>query len=140
MEETTETLYVGSELVEQTNIVEDINLASVLYESGRTEDFTIDQWEAVKSTEKYEGGEVALRKFGKAIEGIYTILLDEHADLNAHSWILDRVGEKVGVNYRDALAALFGEIDPRVIPLAKIEGVLEQERIKNEAAEEEVAE
>ena len=126
-EEKKQDLFVGGKKVDAFHVSAGTNLVGVLYVSGKSEDFTAEQWEGVRSETPYEEGEVSVRKYAGLIGRIIRELRDARVDLKAHEWILERVSTSIGENYRQAIAKVFGKPNPESIMLAEIDLVLKEE-------------
>ena len=119
-------IYIGQDIVKEISENKEVDLVGVLYESGRNEDFTVEQWEAVKSDKAYPDGEVSIRKFESVIKRIIGDMVDVRATLKDHSFILERVGESIGTNYRTSIAKQFGKSKPEDIMLIEIDEILKR--------------
>ena len=116
--------FVGQSQVKEIAENKKVDLVGVLYENGKNEDFTVEQWEAVKSDKVYPDGEVPTRKFEALMVRIIKELVEARVTLKDHSFILERVGESIGLNYRKSIAKQFGKDKPEDITLIEIHEIL----------------
>jgi hypothetical protein len=118
--------FVGSRKVKTFHVSAGTNLVGVLYEDGYNEDFTAEQWEGVRSETAYDDGMISINKYEKLCQRIIKELVNARVDLKAHEWILERVSQSIGENYRLAIAKVFGTKKPEDIMLAQIDMTLKQ--------------
>lgn len=121
------TYYVGKSGVESIQVTENIDLVGVLYKNGKTEDFTVEQWEAVKSELPYEDGEVSNRKHEGLMVRILKQMVKSRVTIGEQDWILQRINQSIGENYRKSIAKVYGVSFPEKIMLAQIDEVLKAE-------------
>jgi len=121
-----ENIYIGSQLVKQYAISDkpEIDLVGVLYENDSAEDFTNDQFEAVRSSEKYDDGQVRQRKFNSLIVGILKDMLRNNIKMIDVDFILNLVDTSIRENYKTMIANIFDVKDPTLISLAQIDAQL----------------
>lgn len=119
-------IFVGQSIVADISEVKEVDLVSVLYENGNSEDFTAEQWEAVKSDKPYSDGEISIRKFTGLMQRIIKEMVEARVTLKDHSFILERIGESIGMNYRQAIAKQFNKNKPEDIELFAIDAILKQ--------------
>jgi len=120
-------LFVGSKQVSQFHVSEGTNLVGVLYENGQNEDFTAEQWEGVRSETAYDNGLISIRKYEKLIARIIREMTNARVDLKSQEWILERVSQSIGENYRQAIAKVFSVKKSEDIMLAQIDLTLKAE-------------
>jgi hypothetical protein len=116
--------YVGDQEVKEVARQDDIDLVGVLYTNGKSEDFTIEQFENVVAVEPYENGLISTKKYEKLMQRILAEMVNARVDLTSHSWILQHIDEIIGERYREAIAKQFGVKHPNKIMLAQIDQVL----------------
>ena len=123
-----ENIYVGSKLVQKYAIADKVgvDLVSALYEDNTSEDFTNAQWEAVRSDEKYDDGQVRQRKFNDLITGILKDLLRNNIVMMDVDFILNLVDTSIRENYKTMVSDMFGVKDPSLITLAPIDSQLKE--------------
>jgi len=129
-------LYVGKKVVAQAHVSPKYDMVSVLYENGFNEEFTKAQWDDVRSDTEYPDGEISVRKHEKLISRIIKDMKECRVTLQEHEWILQRVSESIGENYRGCLRKMFGVKEPEQIMLATVDVVLKEKELlkdKNEA-------
>lgn len=119
-----ETTYIGTKKVKQINIVEKADLVGVLFEDDTAEDFTLEQWEALKSDKPYED-QISLRKWKPTIQRIIYVLMKDRADMGSHAWILNQVGDIIQKNYICYVSKLMGVRTPGDTLLAQVHEGLE---------------
>ena len=126
MEETTinPVFYVGQSEVESIAVTEGIDLVGVLYKSGKSEDFTTEQWECVKSVVPYADGEISIKKHEALMVRILKLMVKSRVTLGEHDWILDQIHASVGENYRKSISVLYNVTNTEKIMLADIDHVL----------------
>ncbi len=123
----TKELYVGKNKVEDVNIVESVNLVSVLYENGKSEDFTAEQYDALISEAPYEDGEISMRKYTPLIKRIIEELVNARCDINSYNWVIDKVDSTIRENAKQAQAKKWGVLDISQVLLAEIHAELMRE-------------
>jgi hypothetical protein len=69
---------------------------------------------------------ISINKYEKLCQRIIKELVNARVDLKAHEWILERVSQSIGENYRLAIAKVFGTKKPEDIMLAQIDMTLKQ--------------
>lgn len=122
-----EELYVGKQKVKDYSINEQVDLVGVLYENGKNSDFTIEQWEAVKSTTEYDDAEVSFRKFKNLIKEILGLMAKERVTLMGdRQFILQEIDGNLNTNYQLAIAKLFNVKGLEEIMLTDIDRVLKE--------------
>ena len=121
--------FVGQKEVESISISEKHDLVGILYKDGFSEDFTKAQWEDVKSEEAYNDGEISVRRHEKLIKRIIKDMKECRVTLQEHEWILQRVNETIGQNYRECLKKLFNVKNPENVMLAMIDVVLKEKEL-----------
>lgn len=119
-------LYIGKEKVKDYIVHEGTNLVGVLFENGKSEDYTNEQWTNLKSEEPYDNGLISLRKHEKLIQRIIKEMLDSRVTLGEHGWILERADEAIGKNYKEAISKVFGVKFPEKILLSQIDLTLKE--------------
>lgn len=175
--ETTETpkIYVGQKEVEQVMIDTDANVVGVLFArppqpqppEGATPDpegpqefdnFTLIQWERVKSDAPYPNGEVTMRRYKEAIREIrailssdmplnkvykemFDVLMANRCDIISAGWIMEQVasifqqtlrefGRRMEDGINASVAKLYGVTDFRKVYLQQIhEYLMEEETV-----------
>jgi len=126
-----ETYYIGSNKVKDYIVHENINLVGVMLENGKSEDYTNEQWANLKSEEAYDDGMISIRKHEKIMVRMLKEMVESRVTLQEHEWILQRLGELIGGNYRNAIAKLFDIDDPTQIMLAQIDEILQKNFVCN---------
>lgn len=119
--------YVGQDKVQAISVTDNVDLVGVMYESGRHEDFTTEQWENVKSEAPYGPGEVSTRKHEALMVRILKLMVKSRVTLGEQSWILERVNESIGSNYTKSISKLYNVTNPEKIFLYDIDQVLKSE-------------
>ncbi len=119
--------WVGEKPVIGISVAEPADLVGVLYLDETDEDFTLRQWESVKSEYPYNDGEVTLRKYSAVIKEIIQLLMAERCDINSFHFPLQRVEFTIGENYRHSIAKLYGVDDVNHIHLSDIHAILTSE-------------
>lgn len=121
-------IFVGQSLVKQVAENKEADLVGVLYENGKSEDFTVEQWEAVKSDEKYSDGEINVRKYEKLIQRILKEMVEARVSLLSHGFILQKVDATIGENYKKCLAKVFSKSKVEDLMLCEIDAILKAEK------------
>ncbi len=119
-------LYIGKEKVKDYIVHEGTNLVGVLFENGKSEDYTNEQWANIKSEEPYEDGLVSIKKHEKMMQRMIKEMVDSRVTLGERGWILERVDESIHKNYSDAVSKAFSVPFPEKIMLAQIDMVLKE--------------
>lgn len=119
--------FIGSKRVKEVAVHEGIDLVGIMYEDGSTEDFTTEQWTSIRSEEKYDDGLVTVRKHEQLMKRIVKELVDSRITIGEHDWVLQKVSESLGVNYREAISKLFQVKRPESIMLSQVHDVLTEE-------------
>jgi protoporphyrinogen oxidase len=119
-------LYIGKEKVKDYIVHENTNLVGVLFENGKNEDYTNEQWANIKSEEPYEDGLIMIKKHEKMMQRMIKEMVDSRVTLGERGWILERVDESIHKNYSDAVSKAFGVPFPEKILLAQIDMVLKE--------------
>lgn len=122
-----ETLYIGKNKIQDINEIESVDLVSVLYENEKSEDFTIEQYDAVISEVPYADGEIVLRKYTSLIKEIIDKLVKARCDINSYNWVIDKVDSMIRENAKRAQAKKWGVLDISQIMLAQIHDELTRE-------------
>jgi hypothetical protein len=120
--------YVGNREVDKINVSGKYDLVGILYKDGYNEDFTKAQWEDVRSEKAYPDGEVMIKKHEKLMKRIIKDMKECRVTLLEQEWILPRVSESIGANYRECLRKMFGVKEPENIMLAHIDVILKDEK------------
>lgn len=121
-------IFIGQSLVKQVAENKETDLVGVLYESGKSEDFTVEQWEAVKSDKKYSDGEINIRKYEKLIQRILKEMVDARVSLLNHGFVLQKVDATIGMNYKKCLAKVFSKNKMEDLMLCEIDAILKAEK------------
>jgi len=117
--------FIGQNEVKEISENKQVDLVGVLYTNGQSQDFTVEQWEAVKSEKDYPESEVFVRKFSGLIVRIIGELVDGRVTVEDHNKILETVSSSIGINYKAALAKLFGNVNrPEEVMLLQIDQIL----------------
>jgi len=116
-EETQKTdLFIGAKKVSAYTQDADLNIVGVLFEDNTSANYTISQFESVKSETAYPENLVSTRCFDKAIQevlelivavdnskeasenkirAIMDVLMRERCNLNSYQWFLDQVENRI---------------------------------------------
>ncbi len=121
-----ETYFVGSNKVKDYIVHENTDLVGVLFENGKSEDYTNEQWASIKSNEAYEDGMVSVRKHEKMMQRMIKEMVDSRVTLGEKSWILERIDESIHKNYIDSVAKAYSVPFVEKIMLAQINQTLKQ--------------
>ena len=127
MAEENKVWYVGQKEVDQVSVTENYDLVGVLYKNGKTEDFTTEQWEGVRSETPYADGEISTRKHEALMVRILKQMVKSRVTILEQSWILEQVGSSIGENYVKSIAKIYGVANTNNIMLAQIDEVLKKE-------------
>lgn len=119
--------YVGQNKVEAISVVENTDLVGVLFENGRTEDFTTEQWAGVRSDEPYSDGEISIRKHEALMVRILKEMVKSRVTLGEHDWLLGQVSTSIGENYRKSIAKMYNVTNTEKVMLAQIDETLKAE-------------
>lgn len=119
-------LFVGSREVSQIDVSPKYDSVAILYKDGFSEDFTKAQWEDVRSEEKYDDGEISVRKHEKLIKRIIKDMKECRVTLQEHEWIIQNVNSSIGESYRACLRKMFEVKEPEQIMLAHIDIILKE--------------
>ena len=116
--------FIGSSKVKEFKITDGVDLVGVLFDNGKTQDLTVEQWEALKDTDSYPDGEVSIRKFEKLIVRLLKQMTKSRVTVGEQAWILETVSRTIGQNYEGAIAKLFTQTLTENVMLAQIDEVL----------------
>lgn len=119
--------YVGQNEVEVVHVSENVDLVGVLYKNGRNEDFTNEQWVAVRSDAPYGDGDVSTRKHEQLMVRILKEMVASRVTLGEQGWILQQIESSIGENYRKSIAKVYNVTNTEKIMLAEIDIVLKSE-------------
>lgn len=72
---------------------------------------TPDQFEAVKSDVPYPDGQISHKKWNKTVASIVTLLVQDNAELNDVSFILETVAQRISGAFSALIAKKFGVND-----------------------------
>lgn len=118
--------YVGKEKVKKFVVAVNTDLVGVLYENGKNEDFTSEQWAGVRDEKPYEDGLIAVRKHEKMLQRILKEMVESRITIGDHSWVLEQISNIIGANYKKALAKVFKVDFPEKIMLFHIDETLKK--------------
>ena len=104
-------VYIGKKRVQQQSRVEQLNMVSVKYDDNTTEDYSLRQFDAVKSDEPYDEGQVQIRKWKPLVKDILTGMLADSMNLGDKDFILGRVEESLVHNYEAAICKIMGDVE-----------------------------
>jgi len=120
------TYYIGKDKVKNYVVAENINLVSVLYENGKSEDLTNEQWVEIRSEEEYESGLISIKKHSKLMQRILQEMMDSRVTMLEFEWLLHQIGTSTTENYNRAVAKVFGVPYTEKIMLTQIHETLKK--------------
>ena len=132
MEKSDIMFYIGKSQVEQYVVNEDVNLVAVKFTDGSTAEYTVRQWDALKSETPYKDEDVQNRKWSPLVKRFLEEMLADNMRLMDKDFILNLVDNSIIQNYNHIVAQIFGVKDPLQIDLYKLDQVYHQMNPKNE--------
>jgi hypothetical protein len=119
-----EPIYVGTKEVDKYHIEEKADLVGVLYKDGEPQDFTLRQWEEVKSDKEYPDTEVPVKQYAPLMREIMALMLKERVPVSSNGWLLQRISELIMERYDESICRLFNVDKLNEILIADVHNVL----------------
>ena len=122
--EPAEKIYIGENAIQEISEQRQVDLISVLYENGKNEDFTVEQFELLKSDKPYKDTEITDRKYKLLKQRIIGELVDARVKTGEFGFILQSIGTSLSRNIDTAIAKVFDKNIYEEIMLAEVDAVL----------------